>query len=73
MDTQCQQDIPSFHTNNCSKWICSKKKREKKCLLVINANPGPNFSEIRRYFSSIAGDSADIAVKLLKTADATFS
>ena len=32
--------------------------------------PGPNFFEIHRYFSKIGGNSADIAVILLRTADA---
>ena len=32
--------------------------------------PGRNFSEIRRYFSKIAGSSTDTALNLLRTADA---
>ena len=35
--------------------------------------PGSNFFEIRRYFSKIAGNSADTAVNFPKTADAPLS
>ena len=35
--------------------------------------PGRNFSEIRRYFSKIAGNSADTAFDLLRIADAPLS
>ena len=35
--------------------------------------PGRNFSEIRLYFSKIAGNSADTANNLLRIADAPLS
>ena len=35
--------------------------------------PGSKFFQIRRYFSKIAGNSADIAVNLLRTADPSLS
>ena len=35
--------------------------------------PASKFTEIRRYFSKIAGNSADFAVNLLRTADAPLS
>ena len=42
------------------------------CFSVQNC-PGRIFFEIRRYFSKIAGNSADTAVILLRTADAPLS
>ena len=40
---------------------------------AMNKIPGRNFFEIRRYFSKIAGNSADTAVNVLRTADAPLS
>ena len=48
--------------------LLPRKKKQTK-----NANPGRNFFEIRRYFSKIAGNSADTAANFLRTADAPFS
>ena len=42
-------------------------------VCVMKNLPGRDLFEIRRYFSKIAGNSADIAVNLLRNPDAPLS